>query len=218
MSTTGEVVLILQIALALGPVAVYLLALGLVNSRPHPCVVAGRTDYSVLAMVLVPLLASPLVVLAEHGWMLGAGLVVLVGAVVFVAARPRRDAEWVVYNTDAAQCERLLGEACRHAGWTFEAEDGHGTVRECGLQLRWSAAPWMRGVTLHLEGPEHVRRTSGTALMRGFERQARREAMLPSAMGAGLVLIGTCVLGIPTWYVARHMDAVVEVFRRMVVS
>ena len=58
MSSADEVVFVLRLALALGPLAIYFLGLGLVNSSARPCVVRARADFVVLAIAVVPMVAT----------------------------------------------------------------------------------------------------------------------------------------------------------------
>ena len=145
MDSSDQVIFALKVVLAVGPLALYFLALGLVNSQARPCIVSARSDFSLLAIAVVPVVATPVLILIEHGQMVTAAGVVLGLAVAFLSLLPKAGGSWVVYNCSPAQCRRLVRQACQALGWSLDQTDGDhwSDVRE----LQQSALP-CSGVSL----------------------------------------------------------------------
>lgn len=213
MDSADQVVFVLQLILVLGPLAVYFLGLGLVNSQAHPCLVNARGDFVVLAIAFIPIILAPLIMLVQHGqYLISIGVLLLVAAIFWLMLPGRRDA-WVVYNIDPAEFRRVLNRALRRLGWTSASKDDAILIAPVELTLTPSALPWLRNVTLRLSGenaPEAIEQ-----LIAALVRELQRESMLPSATGASLVAIGAALLGVPIWYLFHHMDAIVDVVRQI---
>ncbi|UCD27311.1 MAG: hypothetical protein JSV03_09265 [Planctomycetota bacterium] len=219
LNSADEVVFVLHLALVLGPLAVYFLGLGLVNSQARPCLVNARTDFVLLAIAVIPVVICPLVVIVELGrqW-LAVGVVIVVGGL-FYWMLPSRDAGWVIYNIDPQRCRHLLKHVCRQLGWDVEEDSAALRIEPVGLIVNMSILPWLRNVTLSV-----CKKTGGKGgsahvdLIRGFHREIQTESMLPSPAGASLVIVGGALLGLPMWYLFHHMDAVVVVVRRILLA
>lgn len=217
MDITDQAVFVLKIILALGPLSLYFLGLGLVSSQARPHLVSARTDFALLATAFIPAIAFPVLLLIEHGQhQIVTGAVVVLLAV-FFALLPRRDSSWVVYNCSPAQGRRLLQQAARHLGWRVHGHgDGSFEIEPIGLRITQTALPWLRSVTLHAEGATNMEaRVARRALMAALGEELKHEAMLPSATGASLVLIGAGLLGLPMWYFFHNINVLVEAVRRI---
>ena len=83
MSSADQVFFVLHLILILGPLAVYFLGLGLVNSLARPCLVNARRDFLLLTISFVPIILVPTLSLIEHGHRVVAACVVMVIAAVF---------------------------------------------------------------------------------------------------------------------------------------
>ncbi len=219
MDASDQVVFVLQLVLALGPLAVYFLGGGLVNSQAHPCMVPARTDFVVLTIALVPLIMGPVLAMVKFGgwWPLA---VASVAAAVFVGVLlPRRNSGWVIYNTSLPQCRRLLYRACRRLGLSAEGNDEQVQIAEIGLTVFLTALPVLRNVTLslrtqsgrHGEGDQAVVRR----LMDTLEGEIQEESMLPSPAGASMVVIGAAMLAVPMWFFFHHVDAIARAVRQI---
>lgn len=216
MDPTDQVVFVFKLVLALGPLAVYFLGLGLVNSQAHPLLIRARVDFVLLAIAFVPVVTAPLVGLVEHGWGWFATGVVVGMMALFFGMLPGRDAGWVMYNVDPRQCRRLFERACRRLGWTAEGDDDQLHVAGADLTVRLSGLPWLRNVTVRVGSATGAScGSTRERLMRAIYHETRREATLPSPAGASMVVIGAALLGVPMWYLFHHMGAIVEVVRRI---
>ncbi len=216
LDSIDQVVFVLEVMLALGPLAVYFLALGLVNSQARPCLVRARADFALLAIAFVPVIIVPVAALVEHGWLWPAAGVVVGVTALFFGMLPGRGAGWVIYNVDPSQCRRLLQRACRRLGWTAEDRGGQLHVAQADLIVSLSAVPWLRNATVRVRSVTGVPcGSAGERLIRALGQEIRQETMLPSSTGASLVVIGAMLLGIPMWYLLHHMGAIVEVVRQI---
>ncbi|HOA72233.1 MAG TPA: hypothetical protein PL151_06970 [Phycisphaerae bacterium] len=222
MDSANQVIFVLQVALTIGPVAVYFLGLGLVSSQAHPCLVSERSDFVLLALAFVPLIVWPFVALLKAGSVLVALALLSAVIILFFTLLPRRNDGWVIYNISTEECRRALARACRRLGWQLEPTPGDDTesvVLPPGLGVSLHGMPWLRNVTIRCELPEgsadeQLRRD----LLEGLAGELRRESLLPSPTGAGLVVIGATMLGLPMWYLFRHMDSIVDVVRRIILA
>ena len=217
MEPADHAFFVLKILLALGPLSLYFLGLGLLNSQARPYLVSTRTDFTLLVTVFIPVIVLPVLLLLEHGLshlvtVVAVGLVIL-----FVALLPKRDQGWVLYNCSPAQGRRLMQQAVRRFGWeAVWRADGSLEVRPVDLHITQTSLPWLRSVTLHAEGPATpASRAARRRLMDGLRGEIQQEAMLPSATGASLVLIGATLLGLPMWYLFQNINAIVETVRRI---
>lgn len=214
MDARDQVVFILQVVMALGPIAVYFLGLGLVNSQARPFLISGRRDFTLLASAFIPLVLVPGFGLAGngHAWL---AVVVIAGVIaLFAAMLPARHTAWVIYNVGLSQFHRLLGRACRRQGWQLRAEGDVLFVDPVGLQLTRHGISWLRNVSIEFQGAGRQSAEAGQ-LLASLNDELARESMLPSPTGASLVVIGASLLGLPMWYLFTHMDQIVDVVRQI---
>lgn len=214
MDARDQVVFVLQVVMALGPIAVYFLGLGLVNSQARPLLISARRDFTLLGSAFLPLILVPGVALIRngHGWL---AVGVLAGVLIlFATMLPARRGIWVVYNVGGGQFLRLLQRACRRRGWQLQVEGDLLTVQPGGLQITRHGVSWLRNVTIEMRGAG--RRSPAVAeLIDALRRELDHESMLPSPTGASLVVIGASLLGLPMWYLFHHMDMIVDVVRQI---
>ncbi len=213
MNSAEQVVFVLELLLVLGPLAVYFLCLGLVNSLAHPCLVNARVDFVLLATAFVPVLLAPLVFLLQNG-LPGLALVVLAVVIaIFWAMLPDARSRWVIYNCSLPQFRRLLTQSTRRLGWTIDHADERVHILPAGLDLQIHAIPWLRNVTFHISSESDSAATQ--RLLCVLKEEMAAEGLLPSPTGASLVLIGAALLGVPMWYLLHHMGAIVDVVRQI---
>jgi len=218
VSSADQVVFVLQLALALGPLAVYFLGLGLVNSRARPCLVNARTDFVLLAIALIPIIICPVVTFIEYAQFWLAVLLVLAVTILFAVLLPKQNAGWVIYNIDPECCRRRLERTCKKLGWELEWGEDDLYIRAIDMKVSFSVLPWLRNVTIYLHNSVGEPHRACEQLIDVFADEIGHESMLPSPTGASLVVIGGALLGLPMWYLFHHMDAVVDVVKRILMA
>ena len=233
MNSADQIVFVLQVVLALGPMAVYFLALGLVNSQARPCLVRARSDFIVLTIAFVPLVVWPILTLVRYGHPWLATTVSVGVAALFIAMLPRRGSGWVLYNVSPRQCRRLLDQACRRLGWSIQTEAAQAGqtpdaiqtadpttadtlhIGPVGLTITQDSLPGLRNVTLWVNATKPAQTPEIDRLIQSLSQEIQHESMLPSPAGASLVLIGATLLGVPMWYLFQHMDLIVRAVRHI---
>lgn len=203
--------------LALGPVAVYLILLGIINLSRRPFLVSGTRDAAVLGLALSGLaMVGPMALLfpettATHFGPNGpkfvwAMLVVLYGlglVLVLLVLRPRL----VIYNISVDQLRPILADLVDRldpeARW---AGDSLG-LPALGVQLHLDSTPWMRNVSLVSAGPNQ-----------DYQGWIRLEAALATALnhaevarnprGVTLLSIGVFMAGALAWTIARDPQSI----------
>ncbi len=198
-----------RVAAVLIPVALYFLALGLLNSRRHPQLLPGRRDFALLLLALGPLLLLPM--LSLH-WSVPAtvGLAAAVAAVLWLLAP--RPGTWVLYNLTPAEADRAVDRALDAAGLDARRDGRRWRLPDSGAALEVRDFHLLRNVT--------VRMTGGDAeLHRRFEnalaaRLARVEAeTTPTAMA--LLLVAAAMLVAPLVAVAPRAGEIVRMLTGM---
>jgi len=207
---------VLMLVACVGPVAIYFLTLGLVNSHSRPYLVSSRSDFVSLSIVLAPLLVLPVPLLAQAAlwWLLALGVVALAG--VFAWMLPSTEAGFVMYNITRPRCVRLIKAAIHHLGWAghwhgrvWQSDDGTFTMHIRDFAL-------LRNVTVHCETPTGSRADDRVAALSNEMQQRLSEvSQLPSTMGACLVVLGLGLMILPLWTVSRHIDDLVDAMSRL---
>lgn len=211
MDSAANVILVLQLLVNLGPLALYFVVLGLVNSQRHPRLVSSRADFVTLTVVFLPVLIWPVPFLVRHGlWcLLGVGVVMVGGA--FLSLLPRSRAGWVIYHTTESETRAVVQHAVRRMGWGARWREAGMILPEANVRLWCGAFPWLGSVSIRLEGLEGGADAAALDLLRAqIERQLERRLLLPSIVGTGLVLVGVILWIVPLWMMFRHMDAIVD--------
>ena len=210
METPDQVISAVQLTLALGPLAVYFLGLGLVNSRAQPCLVRARADFVVLALALLPAIIAPVVGFVEAGRPAVAAGLALGVALIFIRLLPGHHAGWVIYNIDHDRCRELVRRACQRLGWSVDSAEDRIRIKEVELTMALCALPWLRNVSISFVARGREVAGAQQRLMAALARELAHERMLPSPIGASLVVIGTGLLMAPMWSLAHHADAIVK--------
>jgi len=150
--------------LALGPVAIYLLLLGVINLARRPLVVSGGRDAATLGMALSGLVfIGPMALLFPEGvaahfgpagtrylWLMFIVLMVICLIMVLLVLRPRL----VVYNITVDQFRPILAEVVERmdndARWAGDCLFLPGLR----VQMHLESFGWMRNVSLASSGPK----------------------------------------------------------------
>src|SRR3954466_373888 len=150
----------LHLIIAVGPIATYLLVLGLINLSPRPLLTTGARDAASLAIALSGLMvAGPMnlflveeaaVLYGAWGWLIMLGAYGLVVLLIVLVLRPRLG----VYNITLEQLQPLVADVatrldpdCRWAGQSL-------AMPRLGVQLHLEASPLLKNVQLVSSGTE----------------------------------------------------------------
>lgn len=196
----------LRMALALGPVAIYLLLLGVINLGRRPLLVSGGRDTFVLGLAVSGLvivgpmeLFFPVMAAALYGlviWGLLIGLYLFCLVLLVLVLRPRL----VLYNISSEELRPILAELLvemdPQARWAGDSA----VLPTLGLQLRMEPVASMRNVSLVANSPRpdpqgwrRLERELSVAL-RNLE--VARNPLALSLILMGLVLVGAIVYGV----------------------
>lgn len=209
-----------RLCLALGPLAVYLAVLGIVNLGRRPLITSGARDTAALAIALCGLIiVGPIELFMPQAAVMQFGMYVWVMLVAFyfllatlwvLTQRPRL----VVYNVSLDEIRPILAEAvgrldpdARWAGNSVLMPKQH-------VEFRIESFALMRNVTLTASGDvQHYQgwRNLESALAAGL----RELEVRPNPQGAGMLLLGLLMVATVLWRVASEAQQVAEAFRDM---
>ena len=213
----------LHLAIALWPLAAYLVVLGGLQLGRRPRVVSGAKDAAALALALAGMVvAGPLELFFPEeatalygGWvwtllLLVYGLLVLLGILLM---RPRV----AVYNVTLEQLRPVVVETVSRldsdARWAGDAV----VLPQRQVQMHLEVSPLARVVQLVATGPQQ-----DLGGWRALERQLcmdlRKMRTRPNPLGLVLLLLGLILAGVATWSVGRDPAATLQAFHQMVRS
>jgi hypothetical protein len=210
-----------QICLACGPVAVYLLGIGVANLRRRPTLVSGMRDMAALALALVGLVmvgpmelwfpeSAALHFLGPLVWAPLAALYALCVVLVLLSMRPRL----VIYNISTEELRRVLAETVEsldpEARWAGDALSLPGL----GVQLHVDAAGFKRCVSLVASGPgqNHL---GWQRLHRAMAEPVKKLRVTRNPRGLLFLLIGLAGSAILVDLVAQNPQATLEAMYEM---
>lgn len=209
----------IKVLLYVGPVAVYVIWLGLVNSQAAPRLVSARDDFLILTVAFWPFVAAPVVglVRAGHTW---AG-VTTAGVMFLLFARllPSGTSGWVIYNLSPRRGWMLTDRALRALGWSYRWVGRTAVVKERDLAIEIGSVLPFRGVTLHLRQTKaDTSACDVEALHEKLSARLEREGGLPSIAGCCLLMGGVGLLVLPLWMLSYHSEAIADVVTRILLS
>jgi hypothetical protein len=210
----------LHVAIALGPLATYLLVLGVINLSSRPLLTTGGRDAAALAMAVGGLVVvGPMeLFLVEDaavlygGWvwaiMLAAYALMVVLAILLM--RPRL----VVYNITLEKLRPLLADVVARldddSRWAGESL----VMPQLGVQLHIEYAPMLQNVQLVSSGPEQslqgwkrLERELAAAL-----RKSRHPRNLFGVLAMGL---GVLTVAVITYVLVRDPGGVIQALNEM---
>ncbi len=205
--------------LALGPVAIYLVLLGLINLARRPLVVSGGRDAAALGLAVSGLvLVGPIALLFPEGvaahfgpagtkylWLMFIGLLAICLVMVLLVLRPRL----IIYNISVDQLRPILAEVVERmdsdARWAGDCLYLPGL----GVQLHLESFGSMRNVSLVSSGPKQdyqgwsrLEVELSTAL-RGVEAPWTRNGLM-------LLSIGNVLVVWLAWAIIRDPQAIAQ--------
>jgi len=194
-----------RIAVAVVPVGMYFLILGLLNSRRRPQLLTGRRDFVLLIAALGPLFILPVLVCfaAPPGPVL-LGVALLCAAIWALAPRGRT---WVLYNIPQAEASRSVERALTAMELEFRSrENGFDLVgRDAAIEV--CCFSLLRNVSIRLRG-------GGDCLARRFERELSRAVsdvrVETGPMVVAMLLVSAAMLVVPLTLVAHRAGEIVR--------
>jgi hypothetical protein len=146
------------LAVAASPLALYLLALGLMNLRRRPTVLAGSTDAAALAFAISGLVivgpinlflpAAAVIRFGPFAWLLLLGCYGLCAVLYILVARPRL----VVFNISLDRFRGLMMPLAQRLDHDVQAAGDAVQMPQLSVQFHLDAAPAMRSVSLIATG------------------------------------------------------------------
>ncbi len=203
--------------LALGPVAIYMLLLGVINLARRPLVVSGGRDAAALGLAVSGLVfVGPLALLFPEGvaahfgpagtkylWLTFIGLLAICLIIVLLILRPRL----VIYNISAGQLRPILVEVVQRmdadARWAGDCLFLPGL----GVQLHLESFGWMRNVSLVSSGPKQDYQ-GWSRLGRDLSTALRAVEVPRNLAGLMLLSIGNVLILGLAWAIIRDPQAI----------
>lgn len=210
----------LHIAIALAPLALYLLLLGLMNLSRRPILTTGVRDTIALGLALSGLVAAgPMELFMPEAaaakfhsfvWALLATFYLLCLTLVVLVLRPRL----IIYNVTVAQLRPVLAQVVseldREARWAGDSL----VLPQLGVQLHLEQSELMRNAQLVAAGPKQ-----------NYAGWRRLETTLAAALrtspgsrnpqGYALILCGAALAAIVTLCVARDPQQMAQLIRNL---
>jgi hypothetical protein len=210
----------LHACIAFGPLAMYLLVLGVINLSARPLVTTGARDLMAVGLAIAGFaVAGPMELFLPEATAAALGVFVWVlmlvfyGLVVLCVAlmlRPRL----VIYNVTSEQLLPVLEEVLGKLDPKFRWVGNSIVSQELGIQLSIELSPVMKNVQLVSAGP-HQSHTGWSRLHRGLAAALRPVRGIPNPFGATLLTVGLLLAGIITWLLARDPSAVQQALADM---
>jgi hypothetical protein len=210
----------LHVAIGLGPLATYLLVLGVVNLSSRPLLTTGGRDAAALAIAVAGLVViGPMeLFLVEEAAVLYGGWVwaimlaayALLVVLIILLLRPRL----VIYNITLEQLRPLLADAVARldsdARWAGESL----VMPQLGVQLHLEAVPMLKNVQLTSSGSQQS--LPGWRLLeKELSTALRRAHTSPNPYGLSLITFGALIAAAITYVVARDPGGVMQALNEM---
>jgi len=210
----------LHVAIALGPLATYLLVLGVLNLSSRPLLTTGGRDAAALAMAIAGLMVvGPMeLFLVEEAAVLYGGWVwaimlaayALLVVLVVLLLRPRL----VIYNITLEQLRPLLADVVARldseARWAGESL----VMPQLGVQLHLEVIPMLKNVQLVSSGPEQSL-PGWRQLETELAAALRRARTSPNPYGVSLLSFGVLMAAAITYVLARDPGGVMQALNEM---
>jgi hypothetical protein len=211
----------LHLAMALGPVAVYFLLLGLVNISRRPLVTTGSRDAAVLGIAVSGFfMAGPMELFIPYSaaqrwpgyvwWLLLLALYLLALTLIVLLMRPRI----VIYNLTADRLRPTLASLAKNldgeARWAGESL----TLPSLDVHLHMEAFGSLRNVQLIATGPRQ-----GYAGWRRVEAGLRAalagETVERNPYGASMLVMGSLMAAVVCYTTLSNQDRVAQALAEM---
>ena len=194
----------LRFAIAVVPLAAYLLLVGGLNLRRKPMVVTGAGDLAALGVALTGVaFVGPISLfrpeaatneLGDYVWLFLLAFYLLWVTLLVMLCRPRL----VVYNLTGEELRPVLADVVRQLDPAARWAGDNLSLPTLGVHLHLDSVPWMRNTSLVSSGgrQDHAGwRRLGRAVSRGL----RGVGAEPNPRGALLLAVGAALLLAATW-------------------
>jgi hypothetical protein len=198
-----------RLAIALVPLAAYLLLLALVNLRRRPFATSGGSDLSALGVALSGLafvgpleLFRPEAATAEFGnyiWPILLGFYWLWVLLAVLLARPRL----VVYNVSMEELRSVLAEAASRIDTASRWAGNSLSLPTLGVQLHLESFDLMRNVSLVASGSRQ-NLDGWRQLARELVTSLRPVRVKPNPRGVGLLLVALLLMAASLTTLVNH--------------
>ena len=194
-----------QLASILAPLGVYLLILGVFNTRRHPRLLSARVDFLILITALCPLLLLPVLYYVGHSIMAVAGAGAAMAAGILLLA-PRKQG-WVIYNITPPDARAAVAAALRRADPSAdEATDDTFVLSDGGRLLIEPFSP-LRNVSIRLQGGSGQIAGRFAAALHG---RLRSMSVEPTPVATALLLLAAAMMVVPAALVAQRVPDIVR--------
>jgi hypothetical protein len=210
----------LHFCIALGPLAAYLFALGIVNLSSRPTLVSGGKDAAALGLALSGFaVAGPMELFIPDTaamrfgafvWVLMLGLYWLVISFLVLIMRPRL----VLYNIGPEATHsllaRLAGKLDPQAGWAGDSF----FLPQLGVQLHLETFAPMRNTTLVASGPRQ-NYNGWKALQSALALELKTQTAPSARFGWSLLLSSLAIVALAAYRVFNNQQAVAQALSEM---
>ena len=187
----------LHFCIAVGPLAMYLLILGLINLRRRPMLTSGSRDLGALGVAIsgfvvagpIELFIPTTLPFGRFTWVMMLVLYALTVILIILMSRPRI----VIYNVQPEQLRTVLAEVVQRLDESSRWAGDALSVPALGIQLYLEAAPGLRNAQLKSAGPKQD--FQGWHKLESELAQALKEMLTPRnyyalpLLAAGITLI-----------------------------
>jgi len=210
----------LHLSIALSPLAVYLLLLGLVNLSTRPRITTGSRDTAALAIALSGfVIAGPMeLFLPERAaarlgvvvWLLMLAMYVLLVCLLILMLRPRL----VIYNATVEQIRPLLLQVVSDLDSEAHWVENSAVLPQLGVRLHVEPFYPMRTIQLLSLGADQ-RHEGWRKLESALAGALRTVSGPPSPYGLSLVMLGLLMVAMMTFSVVQDTPSVAQSWSEM---
>lgn len=210
----------LHLAIALGPLAIYLLYIGLLNIRSRPTVVAGHRDAALLAAGISGFyVAGPLELFLPEAaayrfgavaWLLMLAMYLLVSALIILTMRPRI----VIYQTTKTQVQEALTKIVSKFDAEATTTGGNLLIPRMGVQLHLDDESPLNHMQLVSIGGEQDL-ANWRRLQVGLDQELRGMRTQPASTGRTFVALAALLIIALVLSCARDNQSMAHALREM---
>jgi hypothetical protein len=202
---------------ALGPLAIYFVLVGLINLRRRPLLVSGSRELAALGVAVVGcLIVGPMQLFVpdttaeRFGWMVWLLLLSFYGLSLtlwMLVARPRL----VIYNLRPAELRSVLSELAlsldADARWAGDSL----ALPQLGVQLRLESCATLRNVSL-VANSDTQSFSGWRRLERSLRGQLKPVEVPANPRGAGMLVVGLTMLASVVYQAVEYPQAIAQGF------